>query len=288
MAIVLVTGSSSGIGLETALLLARKGHTVYAAVRNPATATQLRDAIAAGQLPAKIVRMDLDDEASIRAAVQQIADAEQRIDVLVNNAGIGAGSAVEETPLETARAVFETNYFGTVAVLRAVTPLMREQRGGRIINVTSAASLLAMGCHGHYRASKLALEGLCEALALEMAELNVRVSNIQPGVVLTPIWGKGEFDLSNTHYLKSLERLGKFFTYGLGHPTMPAEVAEVVLQAMESEAPRFSYPVGQETLELLELKNRMSQDEWIALHCLQGEAYYDRMAELLGKDYYRG
>jgi NAD(P)-dependent dehydrogenase (short-subunit alcohol dehydrogenase family) len=287
MAIALVTGSSTGIGLATALLLARKGHAVYAAVRNPDTATALHEAIGAGQLPVRVVQLDLTDEASIDAAVQRIADAEQRIDVLVNNAGIGAGAAVEETPLAVARAVFETNYFGTVAVLRAVTPLMRRQRSGRIINVTSAASLLAMGCHGHYRASKLALEGLCEALALEMAEYGVKVSNVQPGVVLTPIWGKGEFDVSNTNYLKSIERLGKFFTYGLGHPTMPEEVAEVVLQAMEAETPHFSYPVGQETLELLELKNRMTQDEWIALHCLQGDAHYDRLAALLGKDYYR-
>ena len=288
MATALVTGSSTGIGLATTLLLARKGHKVYAAVRSPSTATQLRDAIAAENLPAEILAVDLTDEASIEAAVRHIVDSGQGIDVLVNNAGIGAGSAVEETPLETARAVFETNYFGTVAVLRAVTPVMREQRGGRIINVTSAASLLAMGCHGHYRASKLALEGLCEALALEMAEFNVKVSNIQPGVVLTPIWGKGEFDVSNTHYLKSIERLGKFFAYGLSHPTMPEEVAEVVLEAMEAAAPRFSYPVGQETVELLQLKNRMSQDEWIALHCLQGEAHYDHLAALLGKDYYRG
>jgi NAD(P)-dependent dehydrogenase (short-subunit alcohol dehydrogenase family) len=199
MSIVLVVGSSTGIGEAATLMLARKGHKVYASMRTPDKATELAETIAAENLPVELVRLDVTDDNSIHAAVSQVVAGEGRLDVLVNSAGIGAGAAVEETPLEVAREVFETNYFGAVSVLRAVTPVMRQQGGGRIINISSAGSLLAMGCHGHYRASKAAMEALLEALALEMAEYNVKVSNIQPGVVLTPIWGKGECDPSDTH-----------------------------------------------------------------------------------------
>ena len=149
MAIILVTGSSTGIGQEAALHMARKGHQVYAAVRSPATATELRDKIAAEDLPARIIKLDLLDTASIDSAVADIMAREGRIDALVNNAGIGAGQSVEETPLEVVREIFETNYFGTVSVLRAVTPIMRKQRSGRIVNVGSLAGRVVMGHNAH-------------------------------------------------------------------------------------------------------------------------------------------
>jgi NAD(P)-dependent dehydrogenase (short-subunit alcohol dehydrogenase family) len=180
MAVILVTGSSTGIGQEAALHMARKGHQVYAAVRNPATADELRAKIAAETLPVEIIKLDLVDAASIEAAVAQIMQRSGRIDALVNNAGIGAGQAVEETPLEVVREIFETNYFGTVSVLRAVTPIMRKQRSGRIVNVGSLAGRVVMGCHAHYSASKWAMEGMSEALAFEMAEFNVKVAIIEP------------------------------------------------------------------------------------------------------------
>ena len=211
MAVTLITGSSTGIGQEAALHMARKGHEVYAAVRNPETADELRQKIAAESLPVEIVRLDLLDPDSIESAVAQIMARSGRIDALVNNAGIGGGRAVEETEIEEVREIFETNYFGNVRVLRAVTPIMRKQRAGRIVNVGSLAGRVVMGCHAHYSASKWALEGMSEALAFEMAEFNVRVAIIQPGCVLTPIWGKGELPTEPTPYQKSLERLGRFF-----------------------------------------------------------------------------
>jgi NAD(P)-dependent dehydrogenase (short-subunit alcohol dehydrogenase family) len=286
MSTILVTGASTGIGQEAALHMARKGHQVYASVRNPDTAGELKDKIAAENLSVSIVRLDVVDPASIDSAVKQIMEESGRIDALVNNAGIGGGRAVEETPLEEVREIFETNYFGHVSVLRAVTPVMREQRGGRIVNVGSLAGAMVFGCHAHYSAAKWAMEGLSEALALELAEFNVRVSIIQPGSTLTPIWTKGSLPEGETPYRNTLDRLGRFFEYTLQNPAMPADVAEAIAHAIESDAPHFRYPVGQDAVETLAARKSISDDEWIEVNRLQGDAFRQRWAELVGKDYF--
>jgi NAD(P)-dependent dehydrogenase (short-subunit alcohol dehydrogenase family) len=287
MSVILVTGSSTGIGQETALHMARKGHDVYAAVRSPETATELKDLIAAEDLSVSVITLDLVDPDSIVTAVAEIMARSGRIDALVNNAGIGGGRAVEETPMHEVREIFETNYFGNVNVLRAVTPIMRQQKSGRIVTVGSLAGRVVMGCHAHYSASKWAMEGLSEALAQEMAEFNVKVAIIEPGCVLTPIWGKGSLPTEPSPYLKSLQRLGRFFEFGLRRPAMPTDVASAIAHAIESDKPHFRYPVGPDAVESVAARAKVSDDEWIAANCLQGEAFSDRWLELVGVDYYR-
>lgn len=287
MSVILVTGSSTGIGQETALHMARKGHDVYAAVRSPETATELKDLIAAEDLSVSVIKLDLVDPESIVTAVAEIMARSGRIDALVNNAGIGGGRAVEETPMHEVREIFETNYFGNVNVLRAVTPIMRQQKSGRIVTVGSLAGRVVMGCHAHYSASKWAMEGLSEALAQEMAEFNVKVAIIEPGCVLTPIWGKGSLPTEPSPYLKSLQRLGRFFEFGLRRPAMPTDVASAIAHAIESDKPHFRYPVGPDAVESVAARAKVSDDEWIAANCLQGEAFSDRWLELVGVDYYR-
>ena len=287
MSVILVTGSSTGIGQETALHMARKGHNVYGAVRSPETATELKDLIAAEDLPVSVIKLDLVDPDSIVTAVAEIMARSGRIDALVNNAGIGGGRAVEETPMHEVREIFETNYFGNVNVLRAVTPIMRQQKSGRIVTVGSLAGRVVMGCHAHYSASKWAMEGLSEALAQEMAEFNVKVAIIEPGCVLTPIWGKGSLPTEPSPYLKSLQRLGRFFEFGLRRPAMPTDVASAIAHAIESDKPHFRYPVGPDAVESVAARAKVSDDEWIAANCLQGEAFSDRWLELVGVDYYR-
>ena len=287
MSVILVTGSSTGIGQETALHMARKGLDVYGAVRSPETATELKDLIAAEDLPVSVIKLDLVDPDSIVTAVAEIMARSGRIDALVNNAGIGGGRAVEETPMHEVREIFETNYFGNVNVLRAVTPIMRQQKSGRIVTVGSLAGRVVMGCHAHYSASKWAMEGLSEALAQEMAEFNVKVAIIEPGCVLTPIWGKGSLPTEPSPYLKSLQRLGRFFEFGLRRPAMPTDVASAIAHAIESDKPHFRYPVGPDAVESVAARAKVSDDEWIAANCLQGEAFSDRWLELVGVDYYR-
>jgi len=287
MSVILVTGSSTGIGQETALHMARRGHQVYAAVRSPDTADELKEKIGAENLPVDIVKLDLVDDDTVQSAVSHIMASAGRIDALVNNAGIGGGRAVEETPLEEVREIFETNYFGNVRVLRAVTPIMREQRSGRIVTVGSLAGRMVFGCHAHYSASKWAMEGLSEALAFEMAPFNVHVSVIEPGCVVTPIWEKGSLPEGDSPYMSTLERLGRFFEFGLQRPAMPADVAEAIAHAIESEQPHFRYPVGNDAVETLAGRASVSDDEWIQMNRLQGEAFSERWAQVVGVDYFR-
>jgi NAD(P)-dependent dehydrogenase (short-subunit alcohol dehydrogenase family) len=286
MAVILVTGSSTGIGQETALHLARKGHRVFAGLRSPDTAIDLKHKIAAEALPVEIVQLDITDGGSVDRAIRTVMDSTGRIDGLVNNAGIGGGRAVEETPLEEVREVFETNYFGTVRMLLAITPIMREQRSGRIVNMSSLAGRMVFGCHGHYSAAKWALEGLSEALAFEMAEFNVRVALIEPGSVPTPAWEKGTPPPPDTHYMRSLERLGQWATHTMKNPATTLDVAEAVAHAIESDTPHFRYPVGQDAIEDIAGRASVSDDEWIEANRLQGEAFRKRWHEIVGVDYF--
>jgi NAD(P)-dependent dehydrogenase (short-subunit alcohol dehydrogenase family) len=287
MSVILVTGASTGIGQATALHLASKGHQVFAGVRSPNKVDELRGKMAAENIELDIIQLDITSQDSVDQAVSAIMEKCGRIDALVNNAGIGGGRAVEETPLAEVREVFETNYFGTSRMLLAVTPIMREQCAGRIVNVGSLAGRMVFGCHGHYSAAKWALEGLSEALAFEMAEFNVRVAVIEPGSVPTPAWEKGTPPPADTKYTNSLERLVGWATHTMKNPAMPIEVAEAIAHAIESDAPRFRYPVGQDAIEDLAGRASVSDEEWIAANCLQGEAFYDRWEELVGVDYFR-
>jgi len=288
MSVILVTGSSTGIGQETALHMARKGHVVYASVRNPAGATELREKIAAQNLPVKVIRLDLVDSASIDAAVQEILQKSGRLDALVANAGIGAGSSVEETPLDVVREIFETNYFGNVSVLQAVTPVMRKQRSGRIVVVGSLAGRYVAGCHAHYSASKWAMEGLCEALAQEMSEFGCHVSIVEPGCVATPMWTKGAPSEAPPLYPKNLSRLMRFFEVGLRTPALPGDVAAVIEEALSAPQPKFRYPVGKDANEVIAGRDRVGNEPWIDMLCTADDtSFADRWQDIVGVDYYR-
>ncbi|MAT95291.1 MAG: short-chain dehydrogenase/reductase [Halioglobus sp.] len=288
MSVILVTGSSTGIGQETALHLARAGHEVYASVRNPDSATELHEKIASESLPVTVIRLDLVDPASIDSAVTQVLQSSGRLDALVANAGIGAGSSVEETPMETVREIFETNYFGNVSLLRAVAPAMRTQRGGTIVMVGSLAGRYAAGCHGHYSASKWAMEGLCESLAQEMAEFGARVSIIEPGCVMTPMWTKVEPSAAPPLYPVNVQRLTRFFETGLGQPAMPAEVAEAIEAVITGEKPPFRVPVGKDATEVIAGRERAGGEAWIDMLCTPGDdAFADAWTAVVGVDYFR-
>lgn len=286
MSVILVTGASTGIGQTTALHLGSRGHEVFAGVRTPDNCHQLKEKIAESNASVELVQLDVTDQASVDSAVQQVMDQAGRIDALVNNAGIGGGRAVEETPLEEVREVFETNYFGGVRMLLAITPIMREQRGGRIVNMSSLAGRMVFGCHGHYSAAKWAIEGLSEALAFEMAEFNVRTALIEPGSVPTPAWEKGTPPPDDTHYGNSLARLAAWATHTMQNPASTQDVADAVCDAIESDSPRFRYLVGQDAVEDVAGRHSVSDEEWIELNRLQGDAFARRWKEVVGVDYF--
>ena len=168
MAIALVTGTSTGIGLATAITLGRAGHTVYAGMRNLDRAGDLQAVITKEQLPISVVQLDVDDDSSVSTAIQQVLAARGQIDVLVNNAGIGGGGPIEEVATDVFRKIMETNFFGGLRCIKAVVPGMRERRSGLIINITSVAGRIGVTPQGAYTASKWAFEGLSEVLATEL------------------------------------------------------------------------------------------------------------------------
>ena len=264
MSVVLVTGSSTGIGLATALHFGRLGEGVYAGVRNIATATELTKAIEAEKLPVHPITLDVDDQASVARAVGDVLARAGLIDVLVNNAGIGGGGPVEDVPVDWVRSLFETNYLGAIRMIQAVLPGMRAQQSGVIVNVSSIAGRLAIAGHGHYSAVKHALEAISEALAQEVLEFGIRVAIVEPGVVVTPIFTKAKrFADATSPYAQHVHRLLLFYQMQMKMPSQPADVARVIHEAATTKAPKLRYLVGDDAERLVAGRRRLTDEEYV-------------------------
>ncbi len=276
----LITGTSTGIGLETALLFARRGYHVYAGARNPVGSAGLQRAVAEG-LSLTPIALDVDRDDSVRDAVAQVGT----VDVLVNNAGIGLAAAVELMPMDDIRALFETNVFGAVRMLHALLPSMRERRAGTIINVTSMMGRLTLPCHAYYAATKFALSAISETLAMEVKPFGVRVAIIEPGVVLTPIWGKGEVALPEAHeYGQAMARLSRTFGPQMDGGTTPDLVAEAIYRAATEDGP-LHVLVGADAEVLADARGRATADEWVSIYTEPDERrFVERATELCRAD----
>jgi NAD(P)-dependent dehydrogenase (short-subunit alcohol dehydrogenase family) len=267
MKIAVITGTSTGIGYTTSLHLAANGYRVFAGMRNLSKAQPLRDAAAKAQLPIEVIEFDVTSQDSCDAAFAHIG-AEGAIDLLVNNAGIGGASPLELTPEAEHRAMFETNYFGAVRCIQAVLPSMRERKSGAIVNITSIAGLVATPNQIAYSASKWALECLGEALAHELARFNVRVVNIEPGVIMTSIF---ENSKETTRYDKTspyqpiMRRNGKLFAAGFKVAAQPDEVARAILDSITTNDYRLRWPVGADAVGLANGRPKISDEEWVRM-----------------------
>jgi NAD(P)-dependent dehydrogenase (short-subunit alcohol dehydrogenase family) len=282
MASVLITGTSTGIGLATALNLGRAGHKVYATMRNPSRAPELANRTAQEELPIKISAMDVDSDSSVKTAIADIHNDAGHIDVLVNNAGIERSGSVEELPLAEFRAVMETNYFGPLRCIQAVAPQMRQRKSGCIINVTSVAGRIASSPLAPYTASKFALEALSEALAQEMKMFDVRVAVVQPGIIETAMAGRiGESNEGGSPYPQQ-RRFAHLFTAVLKNPVPPSLVAEKIREIVESGTWQLRHPVGPDALPFLGWRNSMTDEEWVELHAADDDTWYRRMERDFG------
>lgn len=264
MAIVLITGTSSGIGLATAITLARAGHEVIATMRNPATGAELRKIVESEKLPVTIRALNVDSDESVATAVDGARSRHGHIDVLVNNAGVPGGGPVEEVTVDDFRRVMETNFFGSLRCIKAVLPEMRERRSGCIINVTSIAGRVATASQSSYSASKFALEALSECLAQEMKPFNVQVAIVEPGVIATPIFGKAAPPPPSSPYVHR-RRLVAFFRASLAKPTGPFVVAETIRGIVAGESTQLRYPSGPDAQQFLQWRNAKSDEELVAL-----------------------
>jgi NAD(P)-dependent dehydrogenase (short-subunit alcohol dehydrogenase family) len=264
--VAVVTGSSSGIGFETSLLLAKNGFRTFATVRNLDKAAAIRNISDKGELPIRVVELDVNSDKSVNAAIDTINDESKRIDVLVNNAGYSLIGALEDLSMDEIKAQFETNLFGTIRVMKAVLPIMRKQQGGTIVNVSSMAGRVGFPLFPVYSGTKFALEGVSESTRLETDPLGIKIVLVEPGTIRSnfatnAIIGQKAAE-PNSPYAPLVETLQKATARFIDQGTPPEEVAKVILKAVTSDNPELRYLVGNDAIQMIEARKGMSDQEF--------------------------
>lgn len=283
MATVLITGTSTGIGLETALAFGRAGHRVAATMRNPSAASGLAETAVREKLGIVLMPLDVDSDASVRDGMARVGRELGPVDVLVNNAGIERMGSVEELPLSEFRAVMETNYFGVIRCIQAVLPGMRQRRSGCIINVASVAGQIAVAPMAAYTASKFALEALSECLAQEAKAFNIRVAIVEPGIIDTAMARHIGVAPAPSPYTQQ-RRVAALFATALQAPVSPSLVAEKILEIAVGDTAQLRHPVGPDAAPFLGWRRAMSDEAWVTLGALDDEAWYARIQADFGMD----
>jgi len=280
---VLITGTSTGIGLATALAFARKGHIVAATMRAPERAPELAAAAAAEGLPITVFPMDVDRDVSVSEGVAQVVAALGPIDVLVNNAGVERNGAIEEVPLAEFRAVMETNYFGVIRAVQAVLPAMRARRTGCIVNVSSISGRFAVSPMAPYNASKFALEAFSECLAQEVKPWGIRVCIVEPGITDTSM-ARGISEARSGSAYPQQRRNAVLFAAALQQPTPASTVADTILGAVESGDWRLRHLSGPDAGPFLAWRQSMSDEQWVEFGALDDAAWLARVKADFGMD----
>jgi NAD(P)-dependent dehydrogenase (short-subunit alcohol dehydrogenase family) len=262
--IVLITGTSSGFGRATAARLSSAGMRVFGTSRKPP---------ARESLSFENVLMDVDNDASVAAGVRQVIETAGRIDVLVNNAGIGVAGSVEDTSIEEARCQLETNFFGVVRATQAVLPHMRRQRSGKIVNVSSIGGLVALPFQAFYSASKFAVEALTEALRLELAPFGIRVCCIEPGDFRTAMTDKRFFakNADSRAYGVQMQATIDAYAHDERNGADPELVARLIERIVAESNPKVRYLVGKPDQKAAALLKRVIPatlfERFLARHC---------------------
>jgi NAD(P)-dependent dehydrogenase (short-subunit alcohol dehydrogenase family) len=240
--VILITGASSGFGQACATRLAERGHKVFGTTRRP---QQAPPSTPAGLL--EMIPMDVDDEASVNQAVNLVLEKQGRLDVVVNNAGWALAGAVEQTSIAEAKALFETNVWGALRVCRAVLPTMRAQGSGYIVNVSSIGGLISVPFQGLYCASKFALEGLMEALRMEVRPFGVHVVLVEPGDARTRLTANRHETLESQGdgpYAENFRTVMRIVEHDETHGFSADQVARLVERIIQGPSPRLRYRVG--------------------------------------------
>ena len=269
--VAVVTGTSSGIGFKTALTLARNGFYTYATMRNLKKSTSIKEIANKEALPLKVVQLDVDsDDLSAKNAIQEIISEKQRIDILVNNAGYGLVGPIEDISIEEElKAQFETNLYGVIRVTQQVLPIMRRQKSGRIINVSSIGGIVGYPFSAAYCSTKFALEGLSESLSYEVDQFGIKVILIEPALVISDFHNNVKMAAkkgANSHdspYIQMMQNLFEEYKQVQEQYQIPAEeVAKVILNAaILDNPPNRRYLVGKYSEMMKEAKVTMSDIE---------------------------
>jgi short-subunit dehydrogenase len=291
--IAVVTGSSSGIGFETSLLLARNGFHTYATMRDTLKSKKIEKIANKENLPLEVLSMDVNNDNSVRNAIHKIIDEKKKIDILVNNAGYGLFGALEDISIADIKQQFETNLFGAIRTIKEVLPTMRKQKNGIIINITSIAGVVGIPAECIYVSTKFALEGLSESISYELQPYGIKVILVEPGVINTNFVSsikfsdktddksqqalrkqeKSEINYSgnnikkknSSYYSNTIDTFLSHYYPAMKNAPLPKEVATVILEAIKNSSKSseylFRYIVGGDAKTFAQAKKNMSDSE---------------------------
>jgi len=272
--VAVVTGSSSGIGFETSGLLAKNGFITYATMRNLDKSNKIIDLKQKEKIPLEVVKLDVTDDKSVKEAIEKISNEQETIDVLINNAGYGLVGPLEELSIQEFKEQFETNVFGVIRVIQEILPIMRKQRHGTIVNISSVAGRIGFPLTSAYVSSKFALEGLSESMAYEIEPFGIKVILIEPGVIKTNFDGNLKIGKKvsttattnnrNSPYADITEKRIAGFKPRFENGSPPIEVAKVILNVITSKnvPPESRYLVGNDAFKLIEIRKNKSDKEF--------------------------
>ena len=272
--IALITGCSSGFGYLIALKFARNGITTFASVRNLNSegALQLKGIADKENLPLEIIKIDVTNDESVKKGVEYIIQKSKRLDILINNAGVGYYGPVEEFSMEEIQSQYDINVLGAIRTVKAVTPFMRRQKKGLIINVSSVAGLVTFPLYGLYSSSKYALEALTDALAFELKPFGIKVCIVEPGSFDTKF--RNNVKISSDNPEKSYTALkSKFISkYESAHNSKiyrkfknPQAVADLTYSITNQQNPKLRYPAGAEAYLFPILRKLIPDNLWLKL-----------------------
>lgn len=262
--VALVTGSSSGIGLETVLALAKDGYHTFASMRDLSKAGELESAAKKENLPINVIELDVDKEESITSAVKKIIEDAGRLDVVVNNAGYGQFGCIEDVSADDFRKQFETNFFSVVRIIQEVAPIMRNQNSGIIVNISSVAGRMGLPGSSAYISSKFALEGLGECLRYELGQFGIKTTLIEPGVIKTNFFEsmKVPDSKSDPKYKELTDHILSGLKMMVQMGTAPSQVAEVIIKAIHDDEMLPRYVVGTDAAMFMEAKKMKTDMEF--------------------------
>ncbi|HJY11088.1 MAG TPA: SDR family oxidoreductase, partial [Nitrososphaeraceae archaeon] len=261
--VAVVTGSSSGIGYETSLLLARNQFTTYATMRNMNKSNRLVEIASKEKIPLHITQLDVNSDLSVENAIDNIVRENGRIDVLVNNAGYDFFGSLEESSLEEIKQQFETNVFGVIRATKAVIPTMRKQSSGKIVNISSVGGIIGLlPFSTAYHASKFAIEGFTQSLRQELFDSNIDIILIEPGSISSNFvenikMAKG-FDSNKSPYAGMVQQVFEGYESISSHSSHPSKVAHAILNVINSPNPELRNPVGKDAESIFKARNELS------------------------------
>jgi len=261
-----VTGSSSGIGFEISLMLARHGFITYATMRDLQKSLTLRSIADKENIPLRCVQLDVTTDVSVKQAIETIVKESSKIDVLVNNAGYGLSGALEDLLINEIKLLFDTNFFGLIRTTQAVLPIMRNQRSGIIVNISSGLGRFGFATSSAYASSKFAIEGLTESISYELEPFGIRTILVEPGIIKTnfikaAVLGQKSTD-PNSPYLQFMNNIEVGMKKLIESGERPEYVARVVLDAINDSTPKLRYLAGKDVEQIMEIKNKVSDEDF--------------------------